>query len=161
MDLMSTLLFLWKTMNKARKIQGFTLIEFLITIAVIGILSGTLLPFLLGAQKRAYDTGASACAKSIQTVQGISMIDSKEYMLVGSGANQINRSTDGINATCKTPYLYYKDRSSPSNMKHTYTIDLWDSRGKEVFTITDQSLEKDAIGATPFSSTGLGGANIP
>ena len=49
--------------NRSQK--GFTLIELLIVIAIIGILAAVLIPNLLNARARAFDTGAQTCLKEL------------------------------------------------------------------------------------------------
>lgn len=144
-----------------RNTQGFTLIEILIVIAIIGILAGLLIPGLLAAQKRSYDTGAQACAKSIESAQGLAQIDFRSYMPIGSGSGKVNSSTDGVNAACKGPTMYFKDRSNATALTTTYIFDVWDKRGNKMFTLTPTSLQANASGATAFSDTGAGGANLP
>jgi type IV pilus assembly protein PilA len=144
-----------------QRTQGFTLIELLIVIAIIGILSSLLIPALLGAQQRAYDTGAQACAKSLETVQGISQIDGRTYLLIGSGAGKINTTTDGVNAACRMSTMYIKERSASATIVSDYVIDVWDKRGSRVFTTTPSYLKASAPGATNFSDTGAGGSNLP
>ena len=49
------------------KTNGFTLIELLIVIAIVGILAAVLIPNLLNARERAFDTAAQTCLKEIST----------------------------------------------------------------------------------------------
>jgi type IV pilus assembly protein PilA len=50
-----------------RTTQGFTLIELLIVIAIIGILAAVLIPNLLNARARAFDTSAQTCLRDLAT----------------------------------------------------------------------------------------------
>jgi type IV pilus assembly protein PilA len=117
------------------KTQGFTLIELLIVIAIIGILAVVLIPNLLAAQKRAYDTGAASCAKSIQTAMATHQIDKQTYADITT--NTLLVALEGINDACKVTQMTI---GTPAVTQNTYSVTVTDSRGAKVYTVTANSL---------------------
>jgi len=49
------------------KLRGFTLVEMLIVIVIIGLLAAALIPKIVGMQAKARDTTRSADVRSIRT----------------------------------------------------------------------------------------------
>ena len=63
-----------------KKDQGFTLIEILVAIAIIGILSGTVWAFLAGARTKARETIRQSVMKQIVSAQELYYSDNGVYL---------------------------------------------------------------------------------
>ena len=136
-------------MKNVKRTQGFTLIELLIVIAIIGILAAVLIPNLLGAQKRAYDTGAQACAKSIQTAEATYQIDNQTYAVIGKIAGTITATTDGIASNCTDTNMVVTAGTAGVS---TYSITVGDKRGSKTYTATPSNLTGASTVATGTSA---------
>ena len=78
---------------------GFTLLELLITVALIGILAAILIPNLFGARAKAFDTAAQTCLKEIVARELIVASDPPFSFTNGSFVNDEDAGIDnGINS---------------------------------------------------------------
>jgi prepilin-type N-terminal cleavage/methylation domain-containing protein len=108
-----------------RKNEGFTLIELMIVIAIIGILAAIAIPQFSAYRMRSYNAGANADLRNAATAQEAYYVDSMTYTnaladLTGNGLFTSRGVTitinSGVNATS------YNMTSFHSSGNRTYTI---------------------------------------
>ncbi|WP_045234217.1 type II secretion system protein [Deinococcus pimensis] len=95
---------------------GFTLIEVLIVIAIVGILAAVLIPNLLGARGKAVVTGAAAYARNCAT-------SATRFSLENPSADIRNLDCVTLGAGTRPSYVTVAQVNATSN-GITYTYDM-------------------------------------
>ena len=111
------------SLKSLKKQEGFTLLELLIVIVIIGILALLILPNITSAPKKAHDTKRKTDLTAMQKGLEEYYVDNNSYptalsaLTVGSAPIMKTIPTDPKNVS---PYVY---TYTPANGNTTYTLD--------------------------------------
>ena len=110
-------------LNAKKDQKGFTLIELMIVIAIIGILAAIAIPQFASYRKRAYNGAAQADLKNAATAQEAYYVDNQTYTTT-TGATGINLTTsEGVTVTVTAADADdYTITASHSSGDKTYTL---------------------------------------
>ncbi len=93
--------------------KGFTLIELMIVIVILGVLMGTILPRIAGVQSRSRDTGRMADLTSMSQALELYFDDFGEYP--GTMGTVVCLAPAGTNFTFETSFkTYFKNEDVPT-----------------------------------------------
>jgi len=82
-----------RKLNKTNNQQGFTLIELMIVIAIIGILAAIAIPQFSAYRQRSYNSAAQSDLKNATTAQEAYFVDKQTY---ATGHAQLEGTTYGL-----------------------------------------------------------------
>jgi len=105
--------------------KGFTLIELMIVIAIIGILAAIAIPQFSAYRTRSYNSAANADLRNACTAQEAYYVDNSTYTsTVGNLTGSYGLFTsDGVTVTCNSgSTTYYNMQADHSSGDVTYTV---------------------------------------
>lgn len=116
--------------------KGFTLIEILVVIAVIGVLTALILPNLVGARERARDASLKKTMREFQTAMRLYYNDNQVYPAslanavaqTGSGSPYMKESLNGVVDFYSNPDGTTNSFAACATLENAADIDITDSR---------------------------------
>jgi len=111
-------------MSKDRWSQGFTLIELMIVIAIIGILAAIAIPQFDTYRKKGYESGAVWDIKNAAAAQESYYVDYQTYATSGNLLDGYGlSSTEGVTVTI-------------ASNNNGYTLVSYHAKGEKTYTLT-------------------------
>jgi prepilin-type N-terminal cleavage/methylation domain-containing protein len=109
-----------------KKDHGFTLIELMIVIAIIGILAAIAIPQFSAYRKRSYNSSAQADVRNIATAEEAYYVESSGY-------------TSTLSTLTGSVYGYYQSNNVTTSLgcdTSNYTITGYHGSGDKTYTLT-------------------------
>lgn len=130
-----------------RRNSGFTLIELMIVVVIIGILAALAMPRFMTSSTKSKQSEAKQYLKEIYTMQRTYLMENETYALNGAVADSTN--TMAFIAICveiMLPARYtYSMVSTPTTFTCTATANLDDDPAVDTWVIDDTGLLRNTI----------------